>query len=97
MPNRNRGDRPAASGNSFALPSEPVNHDEETPKFCLRFLRSDFDVHSLEPNRQAAFAKNLQKLASSRWKDLITAPRHRSGDGAHTASPDQGPHPPAVL
>lgn len=70
---KNRGNRPKASPNAFEVPAVRVDYDDESPKFCLRFLRDGFDVHALEARRQAAFAKTLQKLASSRWKDLITA------------------------
>jgi hypothetical protein len=79
MADKNRGKRPKPSKGAFGVPAEPVNHDDESPKFCLHFLRTDFDVHALDARRQAAFAKALQKLASSRWKELITAPRHGQG------------------
>ena len=76
---RNRGNRPVASPDTFGKPAKPANHDDETPKFCLHFLRADFDVHNLEATGQAAFAKALQKLAGSKWKDLILAHRHGQG------------------
>lgn len=76
---RNRGYRPAASREKVADPAVPPDYNEETPKFCLHFLGNGFDVHALTAQRQAAFAKTLQKLASSRWKDLLTAPRHGLG------------------
>jgi hypothetical protein len=76
---KNRGNRPASSGDKLVPPSEPVNHDEESPKFCLRFLQRDFDVNSLSPASQAAFAKTLQKLAASPWKQLKLADRHGQG------------------
>jgi hypothetical protein len=63
----------------FTQPPTPPDYNNETPKFCLHFLRDGFDVHALDHEGQAAFAKTLQKLASSRWKDLITAPRHGQG------------------
>ena len=76
---KDRGKRPAGSREAFPAPAVPPNHDDETPKFCLHFLTNGFDVQALNSNGQAAFAKTLQKLASSRWKDLITAPRHGQG------------------
>jgi hypothetical protein len=79
MSAKNRGKRPQPSTGMVAEPAEPPDYDNETPKFCLHFLREDFDVHALSATRQAAFAKALQKLACSRWKDLITAPRHGQG------------------
>lgn len=76
---KNRGKPPQPSREKLAEPAEPPNYDDQTPKFCLHFLCGGFDVHALSAQRQAAFAKTLQRLASSRWKDLITAPRHAHG------------------
>src|ERR1035441_1355951 len=76
---KNRGNRPTPSQEKLAEPVEPPNYNDQTPKFCLHFLRDGFDVHALSAQRQAAFAKTLQKLASSRWKDLMAAPRHGQG------------------
>ena len=79
MGRRDQAKKPkAAQGRLRDLP-EPLNHDNETPKFCLHYLRRDFDVQALDPDGQAAFARTLQKLANSRWKELITAPRHGQG------------------
>ena len=58
---------------------EPPNYNDETPKFCLHYARNGFTAQ-----QQASFAKTLQKLAVSKWKDLITADRH-------------GPHPPGPI
>jgi hypothetical protein len=79
MAGKNRGQRPPAPAGAFPPPPAPPDYNNETPKFCLHFLRDGFDVHALDPEKQAAFAKTMQKLASSRWKDLITAPRHGQG------------------
>ena len=76
---KNRGQRPPSAKGTFAQPGKPPDYNNETPKFCLRFLRAGFDVHALDTAGQAAFARTLQKLASSSWKDLITAPRHGRG------------------
>jgi hypothetical protein len=76
---RHRGQRPPPAKGAFTQPDKPPDYNNETPKFCLRFLRGGFDVHALDTAGQAAFAKTLQKLASSYWKDLITAPRHGQG------------------
>ena len=76
---KNQGNRPQASRISYEAPLPPINHNEETPKFCLYFLRRDFDIHALDASGQAAFAKTLQKLAASQWKDLILAQRHGQG------------------
>ena len=43
---------------------------------------------------QAAFAKTLQKLAASRWKDLITARRHGQGTEFIPARQFRAPIPP---
>ena len=74
-----QGNRPAASREKVADPTVPPDYNEETPKFCLHFLGNGFDVHAPTAQRQAAFVKTLQKLAFSRWKDLLTAPRHGLG------------------
>jgi hypothetical protein len=74
-----KGKVPKPSPASFAIPAALVNHDDESPKFCLHFLAPGFDVHALDPEKQASFAKTLQKLASSSWKDLKLAPRHGQG------------------
>jgi hypothetical protein len=79
MPAKNRGKRPPPAAGKVAEPAEPPDYDNETPKFCLNFLREGFDVHALSAARQAAFAKTLQKLACLRWKELVTAPRHGQG------------------
>jgi hypothetical protein len=76
---KKRGKQPAPSKSAFSKPSDPPDYNEETPKFCLNFLRPGFDVQSLDQEGQAAFARTLQKLASSKWKDLITAPKHGQG------------------
>ena len=54
---KNRGNRPAPSQRAFTAPTAPVSHDGESPKFCLHFLRSEFDVHALNAEKQASFAK----------------------------------------
>lgn len=76
---KNRGRRPASARGAFPQPETPPDYNSETPKFCLNFLRPGFDVHALDTAGQAAFARTLQKLASLRWVDLITAPRHGQG------------------
>lgn len=89
----NRGKRPTAPSGKLREPIKPPSYDDETPKFCLRYLRGDFDVHALNPSRQAAFAKTLQKLACSTWKDLITAPRHGQGTEFIPSSQIKAPIP----
>jgi hypothetical protein len=76
---KNRGTRPQSAKGAFPEPAAPPDYDAESPKFCLNFLRDGFDVHALGQEGQAAFAKSLQKLASLKWKELITAPRHGCG------------------
>ena len=81
MAKDSRGKRPKGSRDSYPVPAAPINHDEQSPKFCLHFLAADFDVHALHPEKQAAFAKTLQKLASSRWIDLCS--RHGTDRAAN--------------
>jgi hypothetical protein len=89
----NRGKRPKGSRASYVVPAAPVNHDDQSPKFCLHFLARDYDVHALDSEKQGAFAKTLQKLASSRWKDLMLAPRHGQGSELIPASEIRAPIP----
>lgn len=91
---RNRGNRPAPSQRAFTASTELVSHDGESPKFCLHFLRSDFDVHALDAEKQASFAKTLQKLASSTWADIKRAPRHGQGTELIPAWEFRAPIPP---
>ena len=63
---KNRGKRPQPAKGGFAEPAAPPDYDDVSLKFCLNFLRDGFDVHALDPAGQAAFAKTLQKLASSK-------------------------------
>jgi hypothetical protein len=80
MAKKSRGQKPPRpAGGLIPEPAAPPNYDDETPKFCLHHISSHFDVHCLSPSRQAAFAKTLQKLASSTWKELLLAPRHGQG------------------
>lgn len=76
---KGRGNKPPSSEQRLAKVGLPPNFDEESPKFCLRYIQKGFDVHSLNQEQQAAFARTLQKLAQSKWKELITAPRHGQG------------------
>ena len=79
MAKKDRGRRPPAA-RRIPLPAPEVrNYDNETPKFCLHHVVREFDVTALSAQRQAAFARTLQRLAARRWVDLITAPRHGTG------------------
>lgn len=79
MSKDNRGRKQLrAAGKVPEVPGQ-VNYDDETPKFCLHHLRSGFDVHALTDQRKAAFAKTLQKLSASTWRQLLAAPRHGQG------------------
>jgi hypothetical protein len=91
---KNRGTPPKSAKGSFPQPAAPPNYDDESPKFCLNFLRDGFDVNALDALGQAAFAKTLQKLASMRWKDLITADRHGHGTELMPAAQIKAPIPP---
>ncbi|HVB42483.1 MAG TPA: hypothetical protein VNF47_07205 [Streptosporangiaceae bacterium] len=93
MAARDRGQRPQAPTGKLREPARPPGYDDETPKFCLHYLRSDFDVHALSAQGQSAFAKTLQKLSGLRWKQLITAPRHGVGTEFIPASQVKAPIP----
>jgi len=90
---KDRGNRPASPGRSFATPAEPASHDGETPKFCLHFLHRDFDVNCLDPVKQAAFAKTLQKLATSTWAEIKRAGKHGHGTELIPAGQIRAPIP----
>jgi hypothetical protein len=91
---KNRGKRPQPSRGTFPEPDAPPDYDDQSPKFCLNFLRDGFDVHALDAQAQAAFAKTLQKLASMKWKELITAGRHGHGTEHIPAGQIKAPIPP---
>ena len=91
---KNRGKRPQSSKSNFPEPAKPPDYDDQSPKFCLNFLRDGFAVHALEAQGQAAFAKTLQKLASMKWKELITAGRHGHGTEQIPAGQIKAPIPP---
>jgi hypothetical protein len=57
----------------------PANFDRETPKFCLRYLSSSFNLGRLQVKQQAAFAMTLQRLAQIEWVSITTGGRHASG------------------
>lgn len=50
-----------------------------TPKFCLRYLATGFDVRSLPQDKQAKFACALQDRSSMSWTQIKLAPRHGHG------------------
>lgn len=79
MAKPNRGPKPGRPSGRLPEAPPPRSYNDETPKFCLRYICPGFDVHALSDRRQAAFAKTLQKLASSKWSDLITAPHKGQG------------------
>jgi hypothetical protein len=88
-----RGRKPPRTTGRVPEAPPPRNYDDETPKFCLHFLQAGFDVQALSTQGQAAFAKTLQKLAVSKWKDLITAPRHGQGTEFIPAAAIKAPMP----
>jgi hypothetical protein len=75
---RNRGQQPRRAEGKVSEPP-PRNYDDETPKFCLHYLRPGFDVHALDHDGQAALARTMQKLSSLTWKQLLQAGRHGAG------------------
>jgi len=79
MAAKNRGRRPAVPHGTLRNTPPPPSYNDETPKFCLHYLRADFDVHALDADGQGAFARTLQKLAGLRWTEIITAGRHGHG------------------
>ncbi|WP_123928395.1 hypothetical protein [Gordonia oryzae] len=74
-----RGKRPAAPADGVGVPTEPRNHNAESPKFCLKHLVNDFDVKALDQERVKAFAETLQRLCALTWNDLGQAPRKGLG------------------
>lgn len=76
---KNRGTPPIPPQGKLPEAAAPRDHNDETPKFCLHYLSKDLDVQALELRHQAAFAKCLQKLAASTWKDILSRDRHGQG------------------
>jgi hypothetical protein len=95
MARKNRGNRPSVPQATFGEPLKPASHNDDPPSFCLRFLQRDFDVHALNAPGQAAFAKTLQKLSASQWKNLVMASRHGQGTECIPRSQIKAPVPPA--
>lgn len=77
---KNRGRRPTSQNSTklAQLPSQ-INYDQQTPKFCLRHLCQDFDVHALTNDKRADFAVALQCRATMTWRQIIMAGRHGLG------------------
>jgi hypothetical protein len=94
MPKKGRGQKPPRPAGTLRQPADPPNYDGETPKFCLHHICNGFDVHAVGADQQAAFAKTLQKLASSTWKELLQAPRHGQGFEYVPAAQIKAPIPP---
>jgi hypothetical protein len=77
---KNRGQRPESrSSTKLAQPHKPVDYDQQTPKFCLRHLHRDFNVHCLPEDKRADFATALQRRATMTWREIIMAPKHGLG------------------
>ena len=94
MAARDRGRRPLAATGKLREPPESLpDFNEETPKFCLHHLHEGFDVQALGQDGQAALAKTLQKLSASRWKELVTLPRHGQGTEFVPAAQIKAPIP----
>src|ERR1700735_2305815 len=77
--NKDRGKKPSAATGRLREPSEPRDYNKETPKFCLRYLRTGFDVHALDAEQQTDVAKKLQQLCSMTWAQITLADRHGLG------------------
>jgi hypothetical protein len=64
------------------LPFEtPPNYDESHPVFCLQHLHSDFNVKhtAMSKDARAAFAEQLESLASLTWAIIKRSGRHGLG------------------
>lgn len=80
MGRNRRANAPTAITDKAANPTQPVNYDSATPKFCLaHIVRGTCCVDCLDQAGRAAFAATLQKLASLTWRDIMQAPRKGSG------------------
>jgi len=75
-PRKNRGKK-AKTGVVKAQP--PPNYQLQTPKFCLRHIRSGFKVSDLTEGRDGSFALRLQRLCEHTWKDLQQMGKHGLG------------------
>ncbi len=80
MPDKKRPKTKAStSGATFPQAADPINFEDEHPKFCFRYLQSDFDVKSLPPERQIDLILQLQNLAQLPWKQIKLSNRHAFG------------------
>ena len=59
----------------------PPNYEESHPIFCLQHLHGEFSVKhsSMTKDAKAAFAEQLESLASLTWATIKRAPRHGLG------------------
>lgn len=60
---------------------EPKSTDGESPVFCLKHIDAKFDLKAsdLTKDAKAAFAEQLQSLASMTWAEIKRSPRHAFG------------------
>jgi hypothetical protein len=90
---KNRGNKPSRPAGNLRETVQPRNYDEQTPKFCLHYLRGGFDVHALETQQQVAFAKTLQRLCRLTWRQIKLADKHGNGSELIDARSFKAPVP----
>lgn len=97
MGRKDRRDKPAKkAGRVVHTPEvgERVNNDDEHPKFCFRYLNTDFGVHRLHKDQQVAFAQALAEKGSMPWRMLKGAPRGGQGSELIPKGKIKAPVPP---
>jgi len=75
-----RFDRKAKKG-KLAGPARPVETppQQQTPIFCLHYLKGDYCLSACEQSEKAAFAEKLHQLSKLTWAEICQAHRHGMG------------------
>lgn len=71
--------RAGEAGTTFNQPQEPLNYEDEHPKFCFRYVQNEFDPQSLPSTKQVDLLLQLQKLSQLPWKQIKQTGRHALG------------------
>lgn len=83
------------AGTTFPRSQEPINYEDEHPKFCFRYVQNDFDPKSLPSEKQVDLLLQMQKLSQIPWKQIKLAGRQGLGTEFIPAAQIRGPLPPA--
>lgn len=73
------GRKPSRDAKKLANVTAESNHEEATPRFCLRHLVDGFNVDALDKDGRAALAVAMAKRAQLTWRQIKQADRHGLG------------------